>query len=257
MSVALACTWRPHGELPRFRRLYPQLREAYAALVIAVPAEVDPADLAAVRALETHDGVLVVVPPDRTQTRYAAMQKTLETSATHIHYADMDRLLRWVETRPAGWRQTVEAVPGADCLIIGRSQAALATHPQALQLTEAIVNAVFSHLLGKAVDLCSGTKGFSRRAVEFIIAHSSPGHWADAEWPMLLHRAGFKIDATFLDGLDWETADRHQAQAADAETQRRLADAYDRNPNSWAFRAQIAFDIVREGLDAATRPFET
>ena len=253
MSVTLACTWRPHGEMPRFQRLFSQLREAYAALVIAVPGEVDPADLDAVRALERHDGVLVVAPPDRTQTRHAAIRTALQTQATHVHYVDMDRLLRWVETRPDAWQKIVAAVQTTDCLIIGRSETDFRTHPQSLQLTETIVNTVFSHLLGMAVDLCSGTKGFSRRAAQFLVDHTSPGQWADAEWPMLLHRAGFKIDAVTADGLDWETADRHQAQAADAETQRRLADLYDRNPNSWAFRTQIALDIVREGLDTSRR----
>ena len=153
MSVTLACTWRPHGEMPRFQRLFSQLREAYATLVIAVSGEVDPADLEAVRALERQDGVLVVVPPDRTQARHAAIRTALQTQATHVHYADMDRLLRWVETMPDSWQTVVAAVQTADCLIVGRSETDFRTHPQSLQLTETIINTVFSHLLGMAVDL--------------------------------------------------------------------------------------------------------
>jgi len=253
MSVTLACTWWPHGDMPRFQKLYSQLGQVYESLVISVSGEVDPADLDEVKTLEAYKGVRVVIPPDRTQARHAAMRMSLDTPASHIHYADMDRLLRWVETRPIEWRQTVEAVQKADCLIIGRTAAAFQTHPQALQKTEAIINLVFSHLLGQPVDLCSGSKGFSRRAAEFLIANTSPGHWADAEWPMLLHRAGFKLEAIVVDGLDWETADRHQAQAADSDAQRRLADAHDQDARRWALRVQVALDIVREGLAAAQR----
>ncbi|HEY4690843.1 MAG TPA: hypothetical protein VIK33_16135 [Anaerolineae bacterium] len=248
MSVTLACTWRPHGEMPRFQKMYPHLRQAYGDVVIAVPGEVDPADLAVVKALANSDGVSVIVPPDRTQARHAALRASLGTPGSHIHYVDMDRLLRWAETRPGEWRQTIETIQTTDCLIIGRTPAAFATHPQALQKTEEIINLVFSHLLGVTVDLCSGSKGFSRRAGEFLITNTAPGHWSDAEWPMRLHRAGYRLETAWVDGLDWETADRHRPDAADPETQRRLAARYDDKAKNWEFRIQIALDIVREGL---------
>ena len=253
MSVVLASTWRPRGEMPRFQRLYARLMEVYDSLIIAVPFDIDPADLEEVNGLHRLDGVRIAIPPDRTRARYAAMRASLDTSAGHIHYVDMDRLLRWVETRPEELRQTVQAVVRADCLIIGRSAAALQTHPRSLQKTEAIVNAVFSHLLGQSVDLCSGSKGFSRRAAHFLIHNSSPGNWSNAEWPTLLHQAGFALRSVLVDGLDWESADRHRLQAADAESQRLLADEHDRDVEHWEFRVQAALDIVREGLAAARR----
>ena len=252
MSVALACTWRPRGEMPRFEQAYPHLKQVYADLIIAVPGEIDPADLDAVQAVTGNTHARVAVSPDRTGARYLALQTTLDTSADFVHYVDMDRLLRWLETRPDELRHTVESVQTCDCLIIGRTEAAFQTHPQALQKTESIVNEVFSFLFGRRVDVCSGSKGFSRRAVELIVAHSKPGHWSDAEWPMLAQRAGLNLDAIFVDGLDWETADHFQAQAANAEAQRRLAEEHDRDAEHWAFRAQAALDIVREGL-AATK----
>ncbi len=39
-------------------------------------------------------------------------------------------VLRWMETRPGEWRETVEKIQSCDCLIVGRTQAAYATHPQ-------------------------------------------------------------------------------------------------------------------------------
>jgi hypothetical protein len=157
----------------------------------------------------------------------------LQTQATHVHYADMDRLLRWVETRPDAWQIVVAAVQTTDCLIIGRSEADSRTHPQSLQLTETIVNTVFSHLLGMAVDLCSRTKGFRRRAAQFVVDHLARTlgrRRCGATAP-----PGFKIDAVTADGLDWETADRRRHGGRRREALAPLADLTAESA-SWAFR---------------------
>ncbi len=88
------------------------------------------------------------------------------------------------------WRTAVAAIPGSDCLILGRSPAALATHPQALQQTEAIINAVAAHLLGFPVDLGGGNRGLSRAAARLVLASGDPAHVGDAEWPLLAQQAG-------------------------------------------------------------------
>ena len=151
---------------------------------------------------------------------------------------------------PAEWQQAVALLQTTDCLIIGRTEPAFRTHPQALQQTEKIVNTVFSQLLDQSVDLGGGSRGFSRRAGQTLIDQTSPGPWVDAEWPMILHRAGFGLDYLAVDGLDWESADRYRQQAADAATQRRIAEAYDQDADNWAIRVQFALDIVRAGLAA-------
>lgn len=46
MPVILAATWQPRGEMTRFDRLCPQLEQAYDQIVIALPANVAPTDLA-------------------------------------------------------------------------------------------------------------------------------------------------------------------------------------------------------------------
>jgi hypothetical protein len=249
MNIALACTWHPRGELTRFQQLRPQLAQRYTQIMLVTPATVGEEAVASVSALADEPHLTVAISPAPPASRYLALQTAWERStAAHIHYADLDRLLRWVETRPAEWQQTVAALPQHDCLIIGRTAQAFATHPQALQQTEQIINTVFSYHLGQVVDLGGGSRGYSRRCVEHLLAHSHPGPWDDAQWPMLLQRAGFPVGYLAVDGLDWESADRYRSHAADEELQQTIADAYDADPAHWMRRVQIAFDIIAAGL---------
>jgi len=144
----------------------------------------------------------------------------------------------------------------SDCLVIARTEGAFATHPLAQQQTERLSNQVCSWLLGWSLDLSAGSKAFSRKAVEFLLRNSPPGNvmGTDSEWVILLERGGFRIEATEVDGLDWETADRSLDHAADTATQKRIADEYDADPKNWAFRVQVAQDIIDAGYSALSRP---
>jgi hypothetical protein len=148
-------------------------------------------------------------------------------------------------------------VRAADCLIVGRTPAAYATHPQALIDTEAIANRTVAHLLGlpQPIDLSAGSKGFSHRAAALLVTHARPDQpmGADAEWPVLLHRFGLTINYTEVDGLDWETADRSRPSAATRADQQALADALDADPQQWAARVAIAREIIEAGLEASQR----
>jgi hypothetical protein len=252
MTVALATAWNPRGELNRFQRLYPLLQSVYHHMVITLPPQTAPQVIAALQSM-TH--VTPIVTPAWPQGRYLSLKFALETGTDHIHYADFDRLLRWVETRPDEWRQTVRVVVLSDCLVIGRTERAWDSHPRALRETEAISNRVFSHLLGKTLDLSAGSKGFSRVAAQVLVENSRPDRpmGADSEWIVLLHRSGFAVDAIQVDGLDWESADRYQAAAADGPAQREAAALYDQDPQHWAMRVGVAAEIVEAGLDALRR----
>ncbi len=254
--IALAATYDPRGELPRLQRLYPLLQSAYDPIVIVLPPHTDPADLAALRALP---GAIIRQAERWAEGRFLALELALGSDAPTIHYNDLDRLLRWVETRPEEWRTVVEQVRAADCLIVGRTPAAYATHPQALIQTEAIANAVVGVLLGRPIDLSAGSKGFSRRAAETLLAraHRDRAMGADAEWPLLLHAAGFTVEYVEVDGLDWETADRYRAAAADPAAQQALAAQMDADPAQWAWRVQVLAEIVHTALEAHPRAFET
>lgn len=252
MTVALATAWRPRGELARFQALLPTLARVYSSISICLP----PAQLAEIgHALQALPGLDVIVAEDWSWGRHLSLSAAVQSGMGHIHYTDFDRLLRWVETQPEEWQSVVVRLSRADCLIAGRTPAAYATHPQALVRTEAISNAVVSFLLGMPVDVSAGSKGFSRRAAQHLLEHSRPGRalGTDAEWPVLLHQAGFQIEYLEAQGLDWESADRYQILAASSEDQRQAASAYDADSENWAYRVEVAREIVEMGFEAALR----
>jgi hypothetical protein len=263
MSLCLVMTWKPRGEMARFLRLLPLLEQTYAGLAISLPPGADCGAVAALRRLPgaASGRLTLTVTGDWAWGRHAALRLGLAfpPSVTHLHYADLDRLLRWVETRPEEWERVAARLQQADCTVIGRTPAAYATHPQALCQTEAISNAVASHLIGRPMDFSAGSKTFSRRAAEFLLANSPPGRamGTDAEWPILLQRAGFGVTYLTVDGLDWESADRYQEQAADAASQQRAAAIFDAQPGNWAHRVEIALEIVHCALAAAQMEIPT
>lgn len=248
LPVALACTWQPRGELPRLRRWREILLDLYRDVHIALPPDAAPSLAAAVGELP---GVHALVTDDWATGRPTAIRAALATDASHVHYCDLDRALHWVETRPDELRATVTAVQRADCLILGRTDWAWATHPAAMRDTEALFNRVFSAALGIEADVGAGSRGLSRRAAEFVLAHGPATHWVDAAWPVLLHRAGYSVEALAVDGLAWETPDRDRATVADEAPRRALAAAWDADPAQWAFRVQVvAREILAAGLEA-------
>jgi hypothetical protein len=251
MSLALATAWRPRGELERFERLLPAFRQVYASIAVSLP----PEEAAAAQWLASQAGLYVVASPDWSWGRHLALVTALETGASHIQYADCDRLLRWAETRPEEWRRAAAEIRLHDCLVIGRTEAAYQTHPRALVETEAISNLVTSFLLGQTLDVSAGSKGFSQAAAECLAANCQPGRalGTDAEWLVVLKRAGFVIHSLTVDGLDWESADRYQDRAAGADDQLRAAEDYDADPSNWQARLQVALEIVQSGLEAQQR----
>ena len=252
MSLALATAWRPRGELERFRRLLPALEQVYASIAISLPPETDES---LIQSLEALPGLQVAVTPDWSWGRYQAVTTALESGTSHIQYADFDRLLRWVETRPEEWRRVAGLIQRHNCLVIGRSEAAYRTHPRALVESEAISNLVTSFLLEQPLDVSAGSKGFSRGAAEYLAANCQPGRalGTDAEWLVVLKRAGFTIDSVTVEGLDWESADRYQDRAAGEGDQRQAAGDYDADPKNWQMRVQVALEIVQSGLEAQER----
>lgn len=254
MAITLTTTWNPRGEMTRLTKLMPELRRAYQAIVTTLPPT---GSQGLINELEKL-GIQAIQNPDWSYGRYLSLQKALETPVDHIHYADMDRLLRWVETQPAEWLQALEALQNADCIVFGRSQAAYQTHPQSLVQTEQISNQVTSYLLGREMDVSAGSKGFSRSAAQFIVENTLPlrAIGTDAEWLVLLQRAGFHIQYMEVNGLDWESADRYKEQAADEQAQRQAAIEYDADPAHWARRVEIALEIVQSGLEAQQRQIQ-
>lgn len=244
MNIALASTWHPRADVARLHELLPQLGQVYRAMVVAVrPETVD-----RIRVFPPYPGLTLFLMSARGWGRYQAIQKALTTSPDHIHYADLDSLLYWVERNPQEWRETVAELQHADCLVIGRTARAFETCPQAIQQTEEIINRVFSCLLGETMDFGLGNRGYSRRAAQCILEHSAAGHWGDAEWPVLVRQADYSVAYRAVDGIDWIPSDPDGDYLLDAATRRRLAEAYDRDPAHWATRVQVAQEILQQGL---------
>ena len=100
MSVALACTWNPRGELPRLQRAIPLLVEAYAKISVCLPPHTD---RSVVETLNTPLVFRMFFSPDWAWGRHLAVADALDSSATHIQYVDMDELDTIVEAlRPNG-----------------------------------------------------------------------------------------------------------------------------------------------------------
>lgn len=234
MNITLACTGYLEREFLRLQSLLPQLGEVYDAIVLSLPSDT-PDEI--IQAIRRQSKILPILNPNWTLGRNSALKHALNIAANHIHYADLDRVLHWVEKFPDEWRQTVGKIHQSDCLIIGRTERALETHPQALQQTERIVNTVFSHLLGKPIDLGGGSRGFSRRAAQYVVDHSMAQQaWCtDSEWIVLLHQAGFQIDYHAVDGLETTT----------------YSPGYDQDARRWAFRVRVALETVQAGITAA------
>lgn len=257
MAVTLASTWHPRGENSRLVRLWPLLAEAYGQMVFSLHPQTNPLE---VERLKSSLGprACFAIMNNWAGGRYEALRLSALAGDDPIHYADLDRLLRWVETYPDEWRRTLTSIQACDCLVIGRTPAAYQTHPQALIATERISNTVISRLLGQDLDMSAGAKGFSPAAARFILANSLPDRalGTDAEWPILCHRAGLRVTSCRVDGLDWESADRFQETAADPEAQARAAREYDQDPRHWSLRVQVAEEIIQAGLDAWERPLK-
>lgn len=254
MSLIFASPWEPRGELNRLLRYYPRLQAIADGLVVALPSESYCAEVEALERL----GIAYTFY-EGYSGRHRVMSLALTTPADHVQYCDMDRLIRWLELRPDELAQVVQKTQTVDMLIVGRTPYANMTHSRTLTETERVPNMVFSHWFGREIDFAAGSRGFSRRAVELVLGHSTDDNalWMDAAWAVLVRRAGYTWDYVAVDGLDWETADRYLDVAATPQQQADLRAQQDNDPQLWALRAHIAQEITRLGLLALDLPLNT
>ncbi len=254
MTVILACAWQPRGELPRLQRYWSRLQDIYSGFAVSIKRGTDEESAAWL-----HENGVTVAEYDDWSGRHTVLRAALSLDGGHIQYCDLDRMIRWVETRPDELHDSVEKLQAVDCMIFGRTEQAYLTHPRALHETEKVPNAMFSYWFGREMDLCAGSKGFSRVAAEYVLAHSvdTDALRMDVEWPVLLKRAGFSWDYAEVDGLDWESADQFQDVASDQARQQKIAEAYDEKVKSWSLRVTVSQKLTTAGLDAFARPLQT
>jgi hypothetical protein len=253
-DVALASTLHDPtaADLPALRAALPGLARCYARMVIYATEETPERVLAPLRAagaaVSCHPGAYGGIGG----RRLGAVREAA-TYAPAVHLCDFDRLLHWHHAYPDELTAVLARIPQSDLLLLGRTERAWATHPAQQRETEQLANRVVSRFFGADVDVCSGSRGLSRRAIDYLAAHSrerSVG--ADAEWPVLLLRAGtFQWEHILTEGLEFETADRYQDEVARAGSLAAWNAARDRDAVCWTFRVRLAGDIIMAALRVA------
>jgi hypothetical protein len=248
-DIALAATWHPRGETERLARAWRRISEVYRYASVVLPSDADCAQLADTVGAKREQ---FSSAPDWTRARYEALRRAIESGAAAIEYVDMDHLLRWMETRPEEWLTVTGAAARAAFLVVGRTPQAYSTYPRAIRETERTTNLVFSRIFGQDMDLCAATRGMSRDIARMVLEEStsSATFGVDTEWPAIAFRRRVGLAYVEADGLDWESADQYQSAAADAARQARMAEAYDRDPENWSFRARAATGMIESGLAA-------
>jgi hypothetical protein len=243
MKTVLACAGHLDDLMDQLEPVYFELLQPYDEILIATASATQVTQARFERLPKSH---LRIVPADASR-RHAVMTASLERNATHIHYADLDHILRWWQNNPDEATRVATQVRSCDCLLIGRSSAAMRNVPAALRDSEAIINTVFSHVLGHSTDTGGGNRGFSRQVAAHVLEHDRWGHplSCDSVWPVLAQRAGFQVETVFVDGLAWSGNDVLEDQAAQV-----MREAYDSLPEHWRMRVQLANQIIRDGLEA-------
>lgn len=255
--VALAATLHdPGGELLLLLRpALPGLARRYAGLAILATDDTAPAMLDlladAGATVETRPADYAAVGRRRLDAVRRAAGLAPDVAAVHL--CDFDRLLHWWHAYPDELEDVVAQMSSVDLLILGRTARAWATHPAVQVETEQLANRAISLLYGVDVDVCAGSRGLSRRAVDYLAARSRElGVGTDAEWPLLLrHADGFACAQRLTEGLEFETADRFPDAVARAGGLAAWNAAHDRDPARWTFRTHVAAEIVDGGLRTA------
>ncbi len=255
-AVALASTLHDPqaADLPNLLAALPDLAKRYAGMVIFATEETPAAAFAPLVAA----GAQVTQHPTDYQQiggrRLGAVRAAAELAPT-VHLCDFDRLLHWWHHWPTELDQVLATLPNYDLVLLGRTARAWATHPANQLETEGLVNRLVAHLYGELVDVCSGSRGLSRAAVQYLVEQSrEQSVGTDAEWPLLLQLSGqYHCTEVLTEGLEFETGDRFPAAVSAAGGLVAWNAANDTDPARWIFRTRLAADIVAAALRTVAR----
>lgn len=252
-AVALAATLHDPdcADLAATIAAIADLTRRYAGLAIVATAETPDRALAPLVAAGAR---VAKHPADYREIgwRRLAAVREAATFAPSVHLCDFDRLLHWHRCWPDELDAILAHLPTVDLLLLGRTARAWATHPAHQRETEQLANRVVSRLYGSEVDVCSGSRGLSRRAIDHLAVHGRVHDvGTDGEWPLLLHRAGlFTCQHLETEGLEFETGDRFPDEIAQAGGLDAWNAMRDRDADRWVFRTRLAGDIIAGALSA-------
>jgi hypothetical protein len=227
----------------------PALVTRYAALTARCSPETHPTVLDLLRC----HGVTILVGNEKSagiyhigKVRREAIRAGLQAGTTHLQMCDFDRAIHWVAYYPQELESVIADIVSYDLLVLGRTERAWATHPPYQAETEPLFNRVFALVTGLAWDVGAGSRGFSRRAGERLLALSQePSVGVDAELPLLLlNQDGFRTGYRACEGLEFETADRFGAEIEAAGSYEAWQAQISADPHRWVFRARLALMIA-------------
>jgi hypothetical protein len=182
--------------------------------------------------------------------RRKTLRLGLETGTSHLQMCDFDRALHWIAHYPQELEIVIADIPNYDLLVLGRTARAWATHPPYQAETEPLFNKVFALVTGLPWDVGAGSRGFSRRAAETLLALSREQTVGiDAEWPLLLlGQDNFRANFRACEGLEFETADRFGPEIEAAGGYRAWEKEMSADPARWAFRLRVALLIAEASV---------
>lgn len=254
LPVALAATLHdPTGALRReIAWGLPQLRALYSSIAVAT----SPPTSSRVIDLLQAEGIHAGTPPANTRGPLYRMsvRGALRARPSAVHYLDFDRALHWLRSAPREMRAVVRLSRAHRALLLGRTDAAHASHHRPLWATEVVANRLMADSLGISgrLDLLVPSFVLESADARALLARSRTrdaevyGEWA-ALVPVLVPTLAY-VECR---GLDWETPDRFRrsVRRIGMVAWRRRQDT----PKEWALRTALAETIVAAFVRARRR----
>ncbi len=249
----------PQGRLlDQLKRTLPRLMGIFAGVAVRASAAAYQPSL---DFLAANGAIIYREPDNETQAssphigrgRRKAVELALTLGHPFVMYSDGDRALHWAEHYPEELTAVTHHLTAYDFTVFGRTPRAFATHPRCQQETEILVNNLFRQLSGQDWDMLSAARGFSRRAAEFIVAHSEDNEISnDVSWPLLLRqqRPTWTQGYILTEGMEFETIEQVRQEAANLGGSAAWLAQLDASPSEWAKRLDLARLMV-----AAMTPF--
>jgi hypothetical protein len=178
----------------------------------------------------------------------ALLRAAMATELSSYFSCDFDRWLHWCGTFP----RELDGVPariarefsGAWYVCIGRTERAVASHPEVQRVAEWATNRVLEIAAGRPLDATAGACWVSRRGAEVILAGSREETKAtDLEWPALILDADpLRLGGLIVEGLEFETAEFYGSEASALGGIDAWVRATYQTPRMWQARLRLAAD---------------
>lgn len=227
-----------HGELvEKLEQLLPLVAARFDTLAVVATDSTDARALASLASVGAH----VLIRPPSTDAIGLHRREALALALTHapgehILYADLDHILRWLETDPDELDRLMHTAAAFDCFVIGRGPTSWERLPRRLAATESIVNEVYALMTGRKWDLLMAARVLSARAAEEIVTTCRVDTMGnDADWPLRCEAHGMTLGYAEADGLTYRT---NRDYAGDLE------DSLDHDPHAWAMRVRIVWQCL-------------